>query len=179
MKSIVFIHQDQPDLNGEQVDIEGLTVPESVPLRLGFDGPEIGKAYLKREGNKIMADIHGIQALGKELYPAIGFIAAEGSLDGTVSSSRKGTIFEVALCQENADPRIPALGALEPDWTVDPKTGRSNSSEPFNDICYAVDRLIRDSAHDLINGNVDCVARLIVAQLAHKHGMSPKGVSIG
>lgn len=63
-----------------------------------------------------------------------------------------------------------------PDWTV--KDGRSNSSPDFQNLVFAVSRLIRDSAHDLISGRTDMVARLIVAQLAHKHGMAPTSVDV-
>lgn len=61
------------------------------------------------------------------------------------------------------------------DWTVDPKTGRSNSSPEFLRLCDAVERLIRGDAHKLISGRADATARLVVAQLAHEHGMVPNG----
>jgi hypothetical protein len=38
-----------------------------------------------------------------------------------------------------------------------------------------VARLIRWSAHRLIAGDAEAVARLILAQLAHKHGLAPPG----
>ncbi len=62
---------------------------------------------------------------------------------------------------------------LELDWTCAPD-GRSNSSEKFDECVNAVQRLILDSAFDLIRGNSEAVARLIVAQLAHVHGLVPK-----
>jgi len=62
----------------------------------------------------------------------------------------------------------------EPDWTVDPETGRSNSSEEFNHLAGEVERLIRSEAFSLIAGRADRTAALIIAQLAHKHGMEPK-----
>ncbi len=58
------------------------------------------------------------------------------------------------------------------DWTVD-HNGRSNSSAEFINTCSHVERLIRGSAHDLINGRADSVARLIVAQMAHELGFAP------
>lgn len=57
------------------------------------------------------------------------------------------------------------------DWTE--RDGRSNSSELFHHLTREVASLIRDSAHDLINGNVDSVARMIVAQMAHVHKLGP------
>jgi hypothetical protein len=60
------------------------------------------------------------------------------------------------------------------DWTVDPKTGRSNSSKKFLDLCDEVDCLIRSSAHSLLNGQSFSAARLIMAQLAHKHKLAPR-----
>lgn len=61
----------------------------------------------------------------------------------------------------------------ERDWTVDPGTGRSNSSAEYLALVGHLGRLIRDSAFDLIGGRADRVAHLIVAQLAHEHGMVP------
>ena len=59
------------------------------------------------------------------------------------------------------------------DWTMNTVTGRSNSSAEFEAIAGVVESLIVSSAHDLIAGNSYGVARLIVAQLAHKYGMAP------
>ncbi len=59
------------------------------------------------------------------------------------------------------------------DWTIDPETGKSNSSELYLSLVQEVERLIRNQAHDLISGNANGVARLIVSQLAHQHGLSP------
>ena len=59
------------------------------------------------------------------------------------------------------------------DWTIDPRSGNSNSSSLFNILSAEVGRLIRDSAHSLIAGRTDDVARLVIAQLAHKHGLRP------
>ncbi len=59
-------------------------------------------------------------------------------------------------------------------WT-DGEDGFSNSSDKFEELVRAVKQLNLDSAHALIQGNSDSVARLIVAQLAHVHGMEPTG----
>ena len=61
---------------------------------------------------------------------------------------------------------------LEEDWTC--KDGVMNSSDKFEALCDAVERLIRNDAYMLIAGNAGMTARLIVAQLAHVHGMVPK-----
>lgn len=60
------------------------------------------------------------------------------------------------------------------EWTI--SNGRWNTSEEMRELCAVVERLIRDSAHDLIAGRADKVAGLIIAQLAHKHGMAPINV---
>ena len=52
------------------------------------------------------------------------------------------------------------------DWTVDPETGRSNSSEKYNELCKLVESLIRGDAFMLINGRADETARMIVSHLA-------------
>ncbi len=61
---------------------------------------------------------------------------------------------------------------VEPDWTAGPRG--SNSSDAFERIVNEVTRLIHECAHDLIMGRTPGVARLIVAQLAHVHGMAPR-----
>lgn len=58
------------------------------------------------------------------------------------------------------------------DWTCD-NTGRSNSSQKFQRLCDDVERMIRGDAHSLIAGNAQSTARLIMAQLAHVHGLAP------
>ena len=57
------------------------------------------------------------------------------------------------------------------DWTA--ADGRTNSSDAFNRIVDHVERIIRNSAHDLMSGRADTTAAVIVAQLAHVHGMRP------
>lgn len=59
-----------------------------------------------------------------------------------------------------------------PDWTAD-ASGRSNSSPLFEAMIEEVARLIRQEAHFLLQGDTESVARLIMAQLAHKHGLGP------
>lgn len=65
-----------------------------------------------------------------------------------------------------AEPDIPT------DWTAGPD-GRTNSSETYQRIAAHVEALIRQDAHRLIAGRADMTAGLIVAQLAHKHGLAP------
>lgn len=72
----------------------------------------------------------------------------------------------------SAESRTPI--SPETDWTVNPETGRSNSSQAYYDLVYAVESLIRQDAHKLIAGRADATARLIVSQLAHVHGMVPR-----
>ena len=59
------------------------------------------------------------------------------------------------------------------DWTLDKSTLRSNSSELFTDLCKEAESVIRDDAFALIGGRADLTARLIMAQLAHKHQLIP------
>lgn len=59
------------------------------------------------------------------------------------------------------------------DWTRG-KDGRSNSSPLFNALIKEVARLIREDAHILIAGRAEDTAGLILAQLAHVHGLSPR-----
>lgn len=68
-------------------------------------------------------------------------------------------------------PRSLALGTCSADWTVE--AGRCNSSPKFLFLVDEVEQLIRNEAHSLIAGRAQDVARLIIAQLTHKHGLSP------
>jgi hypothetical protein len=65
-----------------------------------------------------------------------------------------------------------AMKCEVPDWTLDSE-GRSNSSPEFLRLCDEVERLIRSEAHSLIAGRADIAARLIMAHLAHVHGLKP------
>lgn len=56
---------------------------------------------------------------------------------------------------------------MKRDWT------EGNDSALFAQLTTEVDRLIRESAHDLIAGRSIDVARLVLAQLAHVHGFGP------
>ena len=64
--------------------------------------------------------------------------------------------------------------AIHSDWTVDPQTGRCNSSATFCRLAKEVARIIRNSSHDLIAGQTESVAGLILARLAHIHGLAPR-----
>lgn len=66
-----------------------------------------------------------------------------------------------------------AAKAKRRDWTTDPKTGISNSSPLFEQLCDEVARLIRSDAHCLLAGNTKSTGRLIMAQLAHVYGLGP------
>ena len=59
------------------------------------------------------------------------------------------------------------------DWTINPKTGRSNSSPLFEALIEEVARIIRSDARQLLAGNAHMTARLIMAQLAHVHKLAP------
>jgi len=109
MQAIIFINEEEPDRNGNQLDIDGLLLPTEVPVRMGFVGGRIGTAKPWREGNQIVADIKIPRIAGK-IYPAIGYRAIESyrSIGGLTIVS-KAEIIEVALCVENADERIPPL----------------------------------------------------------------------
>lgn len=78
----------------------------------------------------------------------------------------------------NVQARDALSQVVKPDWTIDPKSHHTNSSPEFDQLCKEVERLIRDSAHSLINGQVGSVAGLIMAQLAHVHGMAPQSSKI-
>lgn len=57
------------------------------------------------------------------------------------------------------------------DWTE--SDGQSNSSPTYLALVKEVERLIRADAHTLLSGGAGLTARLIMAQLAHVHHLSP------
>ena len=61
------------------------------------------------------------------------------------------------------------------DWTVDPETGRSNSSLLYRSLCGEVERLIRGGAAGSVLKPewVSDKAALVMAQLAHVHHLAP------
>lgn len=59
------------------------------------------------------------------------------------------------------------------DWTTDPKTGASNSSEEFTELVDTVARILRNGSTHLDPAWAASTARLVMAQLAHVHGLSP------
>ena len=71
-----------------------------------------------------------------------------------------------------ADRGGPGMSKQLDDWTV--KDGCANSSDEFERLTREIARLIRDQAHQLLHGNTEAASRLILAQLAHVHGLAPK-----
>jgi len=63
------------------------------------------------------------------------------------------------------------------DWTLDPETGRSNSSADYKRLVGVVQRIISGSAHDLLAGRHETVARVILSRLAHSEGLAPTASS--
>lgn len=58
---------------------------------------------------------------------------------------------------------------MKPDWTQD-ASGHVNSSPEFLAIVLAMEALIRNLR---VGDDVPTAARMIVAQLAHVHGLAP------
>lgn len=61
--------------------------------------------------------------------------------------------------------------AMADNWTS--KDGGTNSSDEYLRLSDEVARLIRSQAHALLRGDAASVGRLIMAQLAHVHGLAP------
>lgn len=57
-------------------------------------------------------------------------------------------------------------------WTSSAE-GITNSSPKYLELVAVVEQLIRQDAHMLISGRADITARMIVARLAHAHGLAP------
>jgi hypothetical protein len=61
------------------------------------------------------------------------------------------------------------------DWTVDPTSGLANSSTDFASLAGAIDELITSHANASSQAGSITTGRLILAQLAHLHGLAPTG----
>lgn len=66
---------------------------------------------------------------------------------------------------------LSAVAHQKTDWTI--ADGRSNSSPLFVALCEEIEKTIRGGAYSLIAGDAGSVARVILAQLAHTHGLRP------
>lgn len=86
----------------------------------------------------------------------------------TLISARQ---MKAALALPTKRQRVARLSSL--DWTICTKTGRANSSERFEEISRAIESIIRGDATTLIAGRAGQTARLILARLAHEHGLAP------
>ncbi len=74
------------------------------------------------------------------------------------------------LREERAIPMTPTSKTAEKDWTCDER-GFSNSSEEFDRLARDIASVLSDTrlGHDLY-----ATAGLILARLAHVHGLAPK-----
>lgn len=70
--------------------------------------------------------------------------------------------------------RQTAQNPTDRDWTVDPDTNRCNSSEQYRYLVDQIEQTILNSANDIVRGRTKTVAGLILATLAHTHGLAPQ-----
>lgn len=63
------------------------------------------------------------------------------------------------------------------DWTRS-ETGHSNSSDLFNELSEYVEDLIRNSAFDIVRGDLRRVGGLIMAHLAHRYSLMPQPTKV-
>lgn len=108
-----------------------------------------------------------VRALTPHLPPGGPHSHASGSADGSAANET----------QPSPEGSTDALAASELDWTIDPETGRSNSSQEFLHLTAEVGHLIRSggSSQCLSPRWTAATARTIMAQLAHVHGLAPSG----
>lgn len=108
------------------------------------------------------------EAVAEAIYDVMRKSDPEGTVYPWVPGGNSFKQEEARRRARNALSTIPKDGV---DWTTDSE-GRSNSSEQFKTLVKEVERLIRGDAHMLISGRADLTAGLIMAQLAHRHGLS-------
>jgi hypothetical protein len=70
--------------------------------------------------------------------------------------------------------RREVLADIAQDWTINPETGRSNSSEQFRRLVGEVASMLRAEFRVLDERAVWAAAGLIMAQLAHEQGLAPR-----
>lgn len=109
----------------------------------------------------------------ERLAPDYGYETREESRKAWGEVPERNRALMRATVRSLLNARIIATPGSARDWTVDPLTGRSNSSPEFEHLVGEVTRLIRDEAHALLSGRADMTAALILAQLAHVHGLAP------
>jgi hypothetical protein len=85
---------------------------------------------------------------------------------------------QLRLCTEGSNAYMIDTLPIEVDWTADPETNRSNSSPEFRQLVAEVARLIKAEEHRSLSGRVENTAQLVMAQLAHKHGLAPQKVAV-
>lgn len=115
MKNVTILIADgTPDLQGDVIDVNGIELPKEVPLTHGFySTPEtfLGKAYLRKEGDRIVADLEFVTdripaELRKHCYPAIaGYIVER---DGAIIKRCRINQLSISV-EANVDPRISKL----------------------------------------------------------------------
>lgn len=62
---------------------------------------------------------------------------------------------------------MPPSAKIKGDWTLDPRTGRVNTSAEFEQMIEVVADMIRDGGFDIVHGHIDDLARTILASLSH------------
>jgi len=115
---LVCIADGRADSQGGILVIDQVDLPEGEAIvTYNFQGPEIGRAKLFKQGKAIRAKIRLDKAsipveILKSLKPAIGG-SSHRDEDGKLSAI---SIVSIGLAEENADERIPTLeGVLETD----------------------------------------------------------------
>lgn len=102
------------------------------------------------------------------MWPAIRVLITWSEYVRNVQSVPGGRA-GLVRCRDCGDRVAEGIG----DWTI--KNDVYNSSALFVSLSEDVAQIIRNSAHALLNGDADDVGRLIMAQLAHKHGLAHDG----
>lgn len=155
-----------PNDNGVSVAVEGdylFREPDGT-IYIGkiayHPGPRITHAP---KWGQIIVDDSGPLGYHWEGYPTNSNPLADVTITG-ISIKDDGTPWEKVPAEEEKD----RLG-IQPDWTCDP-SGRSNSSILFEDLVTEISYVIERNRFDDKRG----MARLLLAQLAHKHHLAPQ-----
>lgn len=104
------IETGQIDGNGDIIILDGVHIPERVPVTLEWDHSKlIGMASVKREGDQLTATAE-IDDRYLNGYPAIGFTAIKYKSNRIGKTFEEIKLYEVSICsQPNANPDIKTI----------------------------------------------------------------------
>lgn len=110
MKRTFTVETSQPDCHGDIVNLDGVHIPERVPVTLEWDHAKlIGVGSVVKEGDELKATVD-IDDRYLDGYPAIGFSAIKYKTNGKGKTFEEVKLYEVSISgRPNANPDIKTI----------------------------------------------------------------------